>query len=135
MLIRDCFLVTCSMQRLRLGLGMRRRFEHNHIPAHNELMHNALRQQLSNGHAYAYGRRHLYTSLKRAGIPVARDRMYEQLRLLDPAGIASRPFALQRTPRGTYHVPGPDVVLSVDGHHKMSEYGIEVYAGIDGYSR
>ena len=123
------------MQRLRLGLGMRRRFEHNHIPAHNQLMHNALREQLTQGHAYAYGRRHLYTSLKRAGIPVARDRMYEQLRVLDPAGIASRPFALQRIPRGTYHVPGPDFVLSVDGHHKMSEYGIEVYAGIDGYSR
>ena len=123
------------MRRLRLGLGMRRRFENSHIPAHNQLMHNVLKEQLSEGRAYAYGRRHLYTSLKRAGIPVARDRMFEELRLLDPTGIATRPFALQRTPRGTYSVPGPDFVLSVDGHHKMSEYGIEVYAGIDAYSR
>ena len=123
------------MRQLRLGLGMQRRFEQNHMPAHNQIMQDALRQQLSHGHAYAYGRRHLYTSLKRAGIPVTRDRMFEQLRILDSAGIASRPFALQRTPRGTYQVPGPDFVLSVDGHHKMSDYGIEVYAGIDGYSR
>jgi len=86
------------MRRLRLGLGMQRRFEQHHMPAHNQIIQNALRQQLSHGHAYAYGRRHLYTSLRRAGIPVTRDRMFEQLRLLDPAGIASCPFGLQRTP-------------------------------------
>ncbi|RPA94388.1 hypothetical protein L873DRAFT_1701762, partial [Choiromyces venosus 120613-1] len=34
-----------------------------------------------------------------------------------------------------YQVPGLDFVLSVDGHHKISEYGIEVYASIDSYLR
>ena len=131
----NCFFEKLRMRRLWLGLGMRRRFENNLIPVHNQLMHDAVRDQLSQGSAYAYSWRHLYTSLKRAGIPVTRDRMFEQLRLLDLNGIAARPFALQRTPRGTYSVPGPDFVLSVDGHHKMSEYGIEVYAGIDAYSR
>lgn len=133
--MRIAFLKYMRMRLLRLGLGMRRRFENSDIPAYNQLMHNILKEQLSEGRAYTYGRRYLYTSLKRAGIPVARDRMFEHLRLLDPNGIANQPFAVQRTPRGTYSVPGPDLVLSVDGYHKISEYGIEVYAGIHAYSR
>lgn len=59
--------------------------------------------------------------------------MFEILRQLDPIGIQQQCFGLQRTPRGLFQVPGVNYVWSVDGHHKLSDYGIEIYAGIDTY--
>jgi hypothetical protein len=32
-------------------------------------------------------------------------------------------------------IPGPDYLWSIDGHDKFRNYGIEIYAGIDAYSR
>jgi hypothetical protein len=32
-------------------------------------------------------------------------------------------------------IPGPDHLWSIDGHDKLRNYGIEIYAGIDAYSR
>ena len=37
--------------------------------------------------------------------------------------------------RTTYSVPGPDFIWCCDGHDKLAEWGIEIYAGIDAYSR
>ena len=37
--------------------------------------------------------------------------------------------------RGYYHVKGPNRVWSVDGHDKLKEYGFEIYAVTDAYSR
>ncbi|RPA91874.1 hypothetical protein L873DRAFT_1597612, partial [Choiromyces venosus 120613-1] len=34
-----------------------------------------------------------------------------------------------------YFVKGPNRVLSIDGHDKLSRFGFEVYGAIDGYSR
>jgi hypothetical protein len=41
---------------------------------------------------------------------------------------------LQRV-RGHYTVPGPNFLWSIDGYLKLVNYGIEIYAGIDAYSR
>jgi hypothetical protein len=61
--------------------------------------------------------------------------MYQILRALDPIGVANRAFVQQLIPRTDYSVAGPNQILSVDGHHKLSLYGIEIYAGIDAYSQ
>lgn len=37
--------------------------------------------------------------------------------------------------RGSYTVPGPNYLWSIDGHLKLTNYGIEIYAAIDAYSR
>ena len=37
--------------------------------------------------------------------------------------------------RGTYIVPGPNYICSIDGHIKLRQYGIEIYGAIDAYSR
>ena len=37
--------------------------------------------------------------------------------------------------RSEYIVPGPNLVWSVDGHDKLSEYRIQIYGGIDGHAR
>jgi hypothetical protein len=61
--------------------------------------------------------------------------MFELVRELDPAGVACGMFTRQKIPRGDYQVACPNRVISVDGHHKLTLYGFEVYAGIDAYSR
>jgi hypothetical protein len=71
------------------------------------------------------------------GIPVARDRMFAIMKELDPEAIEARKpkFKAGRDRIGKYVVPGPDYVWSVDGHLKFRDYGIGIYACVDGYSR
>lgn len=123
------------MIRLRLALGMRRRTEKEDFDVHNTLMRAAIEEQLASGQTTLYGRHLTYQRLHQCAIPVAQDRMFKILRSLDPIGIAERPFALQKTPLGMFSVPGVNFVMSVDGHHKLSDFGIEIYAGIDTYSQ
>ena len=56
------------------------------------------------------------------------------MKLLYPEGVERRKYDLQRH-RGQYIVPGPNFIWSVDGYQKLAPVGIEVYAGIDAYSR
>lgn len=56
------------------------------------------------------------------------------VKTLDPEGLAARTQRLQRH-RGQYIVPGPNYVWSVDRYLKLINYGIEIYAAIDAYSR
>lgn len=121
--------------RFRKLLGLRRRTPANQWSLHNDELRQALHAQLATGQAARYGRRLMYHYLKRQRIVSVRDRMYTILHEIDPVGIIERPFGLQRTPRGLYQVLGVNFVWSVDGHHKLSDYGIEIYAGIDSYSR
>jgi len=37
--------------------------------------------------------------------------------------------------RGSYIVPGPNYVWSIDGHCKLDHWGFQIYAAIDAYSR
>lgn len=53
---------------------------------------------------------------------------------LDPVGYKRRTCDLQRR-KNEYIVPGPDYIWSLDGHDKLAEWGIEIYGGIDAYSR
>jgi len=94
-----------------------------------------INQLLASGQTILYGRQYTYDRLKQAGMPVVRDRMFNILKTIDPAGVASRRLHLTMKPGGAYTVPGPNLVWSIDGHHKLSMYGIEIYAGIDAFSR
>jgi hypothetical protein len=42
---------------------------------------------------------------------------------------------MKRKRRGEYIVDGPNFLWSIDGHDKLANYGIQIYAGIDAYSR
>jgi hypothetical protein len=53
---------------------------------------------------------------------------------LDPIGVYKRRQDLQRR-RGEYVTPGPDFCWSMDGYCKFEEFGIQIYAAIDAYSR
>lgn len=113
---------------------MKRRHHADEWVAHNAVMRTALEQHIK-GQARSYGRRHTYSWLRHIGLSPARNRMYELIRELDPEGIASRPFPTEQIMRIDFRVEGPNKILSVDGHHKLSQYGIEIYAGIDAFSR
>ncbi len=123
------------MVRLRLSYGMRRRTEREQFTEHNKQMAEALQKQLESGQSTSYGKTLSYQYLHWMGIPVARNRMQEVLRVVDTAGVQERTFGLQQLPKGSYHAHGPNFVWCVDGHHKLSMYGIEIYAAIDAYSR
>ena len=123
------------LKRLRLALGMRRRHREGEFDVHNSVMREAILSHLQSGETTLYGRGYTYQRLRQSGIPVARDRMFSIMKELDPNGVANRRLFLSSSPRGGYFVPGPNFVWSIDGHHKLSMYGIEIYAGIDAYSR
>jgi len=53
---------------------------------------------------------------------------------LDPVGLERRTRDLNRK-KGEYIVPGPDFIWSIDGHDKLSQWGFQIYACIDAYSR
>ena len=60
--------------------------------------------------------------------------MFVLMKELDPVGVEERrKDAYNR--HGTFQVPGPNFLWSIDGHLKLQAYGIEIYAGIDGYAR
>lgn len=63
-----------------------------------------------------------------------RDKLFSTLQNVDPIGVESRKHDLNWQ-RGEYIIPGPNKIWSVDGYHKLIEFGFEIYAGIDGYFR
>ena len=58
------------------------------------------------------------------------------MRAIDPEGVALRAeaFGVHRR-RKEFSVKGPNRVLSIDGHDKLSRFGFEIYGAIDAYSR
>ena len=114
---------------------MQRRFDHTEFQSHNSAIRLELQSLLRSGETTLYGRQYTYQRLKQAGMPVVRDRMFKILKELDPLGVAGRSVHLSSKARGAYLVPGPNFVWSIDGHHKLSMYGIEIYAKINTFSR
>ena len=56
--------------------------------------------------------------------------------IIRPKGTTARRFGpKKRHQRGEFIVPGPDWLWSIDGHDKFRNYGIEIYAAVDVYSR
>ena len=114
---------------------MRRRFQQSEFAAHIEIMRHALQSELENSQITLYGRQYTYQRLRQCGIPVAQDRMFSILHELHLVGIAHRRLHVNYMPKGSQFVPGPNLVWSIDGHHKLSMYRIEIYEGVDAYSR
>ncbi|ODH17513.1 hypothetical protein ACO22_06260 [Paracoccidioides brasiliensis] len=93
-----------------------------------------VQKELDSGFIQGFGREHLYTHFRQQGHSISRDRLFKTVQLLDPDGIKRRLNDLQRH-RGSYIVPGPNYLWSIDGYCKLQHWGIEIYAAIDAYSR
>jgi hypothetical protein len=94
-------------------------------------------QALQQGEVRCCGRRLLRTYLSVKVRHNARDDdVRDALIALDPAGVQSRQRGPDKRQKdGEYITPGPDWLWCCDGHDKFRNYGIEIYAAVDAYSR
>jgi hypothetical protein len=93
-------------------------------------------QALEEGTARSYGRERLQTSLRQQGHRATEDHVRAALKKLDEKGSDSRKPGMKRKRELKVPIiPGPNHLWSIDGHDKFRNYGIEIYAGIDAYSR
>lgn len=94
-------------------------------------------QALQQGVVRCYGRGLMRTYLRVAHHHHAReDDVRDALAMLDDAGTASRRKGPNRRRKGgEFITPGPDWLWCCDGHDKFRNFGIEIYAGVDAYSR
>ena len=79
------------------------------------------------------GIRYLSGSLRQHGLCVQRNRISASLHRVDPLGHVLR----RRTTihRRQYHVPRPNAMWHMDGHHKLIHWGIVIHGIVDGYCR
>jgi hypothetical protein len=93
-------------------------------------------QALDEGSARSYGREMLQTNLRRHGYRATEDHVRAVIKLHDAEGSEARKPGIKRK-RALKRpvIPGPNHLWSIDGHDKFRNYGIEIYAAIDAYSR
>ncbi|KAI1761882.1 hypothetical protein GGR53DRAFT_449456 [Hypoxylon sp. FL1150] len=126
-----------GLQLVRLKHGIKRRFRTDE--ERNEIMNQAQafleeRDRYSSS-ARRYGRSYLYRLLRtRAGILVGRNRIYQIYKELYPAEVQRRREA-GWSHRTEFQVPGPNWLWSLDGYAKLADFGFQIYACIDAYSR
>jgi hypothetical protein len=89
-----------------------------------------------NGPARIFGRRWLTTYLmQQFGYRARRDDVaLAQLAINEAAVIARRP-GLRKIRLENYTTSGPNFLWCLDGHDKLAQYGIQIYAAVDAYSR
>ena len=87
------------------------------------------------GPGRAFGARWFVTYLRQLGIRVRRDDVAGALRQLNPEAVILRCPLLRKPRLENYTTSGPNFLWCLDGHDKISQYGIEIYAAIDAYSR
>jgi hypothetical protein len=91
---------------------------------------------LLQGQIRSYGRRQLITHLARKyGFRPQGRHVRTALKTLDSHAIEFRRPGMKRRRRENYIVNGPDWLWCLDGHEKISHFGIDIYGCIDGYSR
>jgi hypothetical protein len=95
-----------------------------------------VRQSLEEGTVRSYGRGLLQSYLRLQGHHAREDDVRDALAQYDPEGTAARRRGPDKTRKGgEFITPGPDFLWCCDGHDKFRNYGIEIYAAVDAYSR
>jgi hypothetical protein len=91
---------------------------------------------IEEGPAREWGRGHLHVHLRlEYNWVAALNHVQEALKIINrERGIDRRP-GMQPTRRHEALFHGPNFIWSVDGHCKLSPYGIDIYGAIDAYSR
>ena len=129
-------LTLATLKRLRLK---HRFLFRNYSEADQELAHQTaydiVLQHLQSGQSARYGITYSHTIARMtANCFISRNQIAEMNRQLDPVGVATRTAQAHRQ-RSRYRVKGPNRVWSIDGHDKLTRFGIEIYAMIDAYAQ
>ena len=125
-----------GLVRLRKALGIRRRLDKFQLEERKEEVLKFL-QTPSNSTILMprLGRRSLWKHVQNvARINISEHQLFDIYSRVYPQEVASRLRAL-RAKRGGFTLPGPNYTWSVDGYCKLRDYGFDIYAGIDAYSR
>jgi hypothetical protein len=129
------FLTKGAIVRMRSEMNLMRRIRGPEAQAEaDQLAYHVIADGLLTGPIDGYGKGYLHAHFRSSHVNVQRDRLFKVYKTLNPEGVQRRKKDLQRR-RGEYIVPGPNWLWSIDGHDKLKPYGIEIYAGIDAYSR
>jgi hypothetical protein len=92
--------------------------------------------QVINGPGRTFGRRWIITYLREQfGFRACQVDVSTAQRLIDPDGVTSRLPGLRKIRLENYTTSGPNFLWYLDGHDKFSQYGIQIYAAVDAYSR
>lgn len=125
-----------QVKRLRLAHDMRFRNRGGNVTEARNQTFAAVDAALEAGTCRSYGRGLLQSHLRLNGHMAREDDVRDALSYLDPQGSSARkPGVPRKNHDGEFRVPGPDFMWAIDGHDKFRNFGIEIYAGVDVYSR
>jgi hypothetical protein len=129
---------TNQVKEIRLAHGWRRRGDNDdQLATLRAETFSLVKDALQQGAVRCYGRGLLRTFLRVQYHHQAReDDVRDALALLDAAGTEARTKGPNKSHQGNeYITPGPDWLWCCDGHDKFRNFGIEIYACVDAYSR
>jgi hypothetical protein len=127
-----------QVKSIRLSQGWRHRNKNeNNKVAAIEATFQQVNKALNRGTARAYGREALQSNLRSVyGFRGSEDTIRDALAVLDSEGTAKRqPGAKKDRKKGEFVARGRNWIWCVDGHDKFRNYGIHIYAGVDGHTR
>ncbi|GAA93201.1 hypothetical protein AKAW_11313 [Aspergillus luchuensis IFO 4308] len=124
-----------TLRRIRTEQGLVRRTDDStERQLHDDIATKHLLEAYNEGTIQGYGRELLFAHMRGEYLIIPRYRLHDIYRTIAPEAIQQRKNDMQRS-RGSYIVPGPDMIWSVDGYMKLDPYGIQIYAAIDANSR
>ncbi|CUS11455.1 unnamed protein product, partial [Tuber aestivum] len=99
-----------------------------------------VREHLISGQAIQYGRQYTLNNIRLMKYLLTifnfRHQIQAAMKTVDPEGVAERGRFLGNTrERREFSIKGPNRILSIYGHDKLSRFGFEIYGAIDAYSR
>jgi hypothetical protein len=103
--------------------------------AHTAATHHQVEQAILHGPGRTFGRRWLITWLRLHGFKAQQVDVANAQRLLDADGVTSRKPGLRKARLENYTTLGPNFLWCLDGHDKLAQYGMNIYAAVDAYSR
>jgi hypothetical protein len=124
-----------ALRRLRKDAGIFRRLNGDQIEQVQEDLRTFFAEERHDTNLVRQmGRHNLHVHIRQQQFVVSRDVLHQVYAEFHQDAIAQRQARLHRR-RSGWTCPGPNYYWCVDGYCKLARYGIQVYAGIDAYSR
>ena len=126
-----------GIKKIRLENGMKRRFRTTEertaaLEAAMEFIQRDIQQTPA---ILGFGRGYLYNYVRlKGGVLVSQNRLYDFYRTVFPDEVQKRREGNFKH-RTNFTVPGPNFLWSLDGYDKLKQFGFQIYACIDAYSR
>jgi hypothetical protein len=93
-------------------------------------------RQVLNGPGRTFGRGWMITYLRQhCGFKAHQIDVATAQRQLDPEGVAARRPGGRKKRLENYITSGPNFLWYLDGHDKLAQFGTQIYAAVDAYSR